>query len=186
MKGKRIQKIVEKATLKSIKKFKERSNNDQKLKVYQKTELLPVDNTHNSFNDLMFTDPSDEIVQRSKNLVLRVLTLRDRLNITINDSSIRLTADLNYLSKKQNSNQNLNYAKEDWFCIDIMKNIGIMITLNNTKVAFKDQSFYDEIVSKIGQIFHDINVKNFETIYNDVMVETGLARSSNLDDLISD
>ena len=108
------------------------------------------------------------------------------MNITINDSSIRLTADLNYLSKKQNTNQNLNYTKEDWFCIDIMKNIGIIITLNDKKVAFKDQSFYDEIVSKISQIFHDINMENFETIYNDVMVETGLARSSNLDDLISD
>jgi hypothetical protein len=181
MKGKKIQKIVEKATLKSIKKFKERSNKTQKLKAYQ------VEPEHNSFNELIFTNPSDEVVQRSKNLVLRVLTLRDKLNITINDSSIRLNADLNYLSKKQNTNKNLNYAvKDEWFCIDIMKNIGIIITLNDTKVAFKDQSFYDEIVSKISQIFHDINMKNFETIYNDVMVETGLARSSNLDDLISD
>ena len=180
MKEKNIKKIFEKATLKSIKKFKEKSNKTQKLKPY------PIEPDHNSFNELIFTNPSDEIVQRSKNLVLRVLTLRDRLNITINDSSIRLTADLNYLSKKQNTNQNLNYTKEDWFCIDIMKNIGIIITLNDKKVAFKDQSFYDEIVSKISQIFHDINMENFETIYNDVMVETGLARSSNLDDLISD
>jgi len=181
MKSKKIEKIVEKATLKSIKKFKDQT----KTKRMNEAKIYQVEPESNSFNDLMFTDPNEEIVQKSKNLVLRVLTLRDKLSISINDSNIRINADLNYLSNKSNISGKYN-SKEDWFSIDIMKNVGIMISLNDTKVAFKDQSFYEEIVSKISEIFQDINIRNFDTIYNSVMVETGLARTSNLDDLISD
>ena len=36
----------------------------------------------------------------------------------------------------------------------------------------------------IKKIFEDLNNKNFEELYNEIMIESGLARESNLDDLL--
>jgi len=46
-----------------------------------------------SFNEYMFTESTDEIKEKSRNMIFRLINLRDQLSISINEQSITITSE---------------------------------------------------------------------------------------------
>lgn len=144
----------------------------------QEYTAIPI-NEKNSYNDLIFTDSDDDIRKRSRNLIFRLLSLRDQLNININDRAISIGSVLSRLNGKSSQNY------DDYFSLEIIDKVGYILSYSEKRLAFKDESLYIEIIDQINTIFKKINHQNFEEIYQTIMKESGLARESNLDDLLS-
>ena len=114
-------------------------------------------------------------------MIFRLLTLRDQLSINITDDRISISSDYGLKPYKSN----ISYqSPEDYFHLDIISKTGYLLNFKDKRVAFRDVSLYNDIVDKIKKIFEDLNNKNFEELYNEIMIESGLARESNLDDLL--
>lgn len=171
---------------KKLKKILKKSLIEFKNKVDRKKERLkyavePVSN--NYFNDYMFSDSPEENKSHIRNMIFRLLTLRDQLSINITDDRISISSDYGLKPYKSN----ISYqSPEDYFHLDIINKTGYLLNFKDKRVAFRDISLYNDIVDKIKKIFEDLNNKNFEELYNEIMVESGLARESNLDDLLKD
>lgn len=172
MRKKELKKILKKSLI----DFKNKVDKKEKLK-YSKSMIEPVSN---QFNDYMFSDTNEENKSQIRNMIFRLLTLRDQLSINITDDRITISSDYGLKPYKNN----LNYQNSDYFHLDVINKTGYLLNYKEKRVAFKDESLYDDIVDKIKKIFEDLNNKNFEDLYNEVLVESGLARESNLDDLL--
>lgn len=166
MKKKKLSKII----IKSIKKYKE-SISLSKLSVAKS-----VDNEISSTsNDNLFTETDDVTRLKIRNLVTRLLKNRDDLDHSINEHCISLYSK--YSPQKQHQNSD--------FHIEIIKDTGFTLSCNGKRILMKDIDLFNDVKPNIKEIFDDINRDNFKKLYESIMVETGLNRESNLDDLLS-
>jgi len=172
MRKKELKKILKKSLI----EFKNKVDRKEKLK-------YTIEPVNNQFNDYMFSDSPEENKSNIRNMIFRLLTLRDQLSINITDDRISISSDYGLKPYKSS----ISYqSPEDYFHLDIINKTGYLLNFKDKRVAFRDTSLYNDIVDKIKKIFEDLNNKNFEELYNEIMVESGLARESNLDDLLKD
>lgn len=144
----------------------------------------PVKEHH--YRELMFSISDDIDMNKNRNLIFRLLTLRDKIKIDINTSSISIFLDIN--SKNSSSKNSLSKSISSYnecINIEILKNIGCIIALDDKKVFFKDKSLYKDVIIKIKETSKVINKENFNFLYDYIMKNTGLARESNLDDILN-
>lgn len=171
MKKKKLSKII----IKSIKKYKE-SISLSKLSVSKS-----VDNEiASTSNDNLFTETDDVTRLKIRNLVNRLLKNRDDLDHSINEHCISLYSK--YSPQKQHHTSNV---KNSDFHIEIIKDTGFTLSCNGKRILMKDIDLFNDVKPNIKEIFDDINRDNFKKLYESIMVETGLNRESNLDDLLS-
>lgn len=163
---------------KSLKKMIKKSIRDS---MFYRNEPIPL-SEKNSYNEFIFTNSGSEEKKRSRNLIYRILSLRDRLNFHINDNIININSEL---SRLKNTNPTSKYA-DDYFSLEIIKNTGYLLTFNDKKLGFKDESLYDETIEHVRTTFDQLNKDNFIEIYSKIMKDSGLVRDSNLDDLLVD
>lgn len=176
MKKKKLEKIFKK----SLTDFKNKVDNNKAKSEKMKYSLEPA---HNQFNDYIFSNSDDLIKDKTRNMIFRLLKLRDNLQINIHEKTINISSE--YGLKKSNVvNYNQSYNSVDYFNLEIIKETGYILTYKEKRVAFKDETLYDDTVSKVTEIFKELNSENFRDLYNEIMVESGLARESNLDDLL--
>lgn len=170
MKKKELKKIFKKSLI----EFKNKTDRKERLKY----AIEPVSNNH--FNDYMFSESVEENKSHIRNMIFRLLTLRDQLSINITDDRISISSDYGLKPYKNSS----SYQSSDYFHLDIINKTGYLLNFKDKRVAYRDVSLYDDIVDNIRKIFEDLNNRNFEELYNEIMIESGLARESNLDDLL--
>ena len=127
----------------------------------------------------MFTECDDVVKEKSRNMIFRLLGLRDQLSISINELSVTISSE--YGLKKINNQQ--NYLNSDYFSLEIIKDTGYIMNYKEKRLAYRDPKIYDDLIKEIKISFLQLNNDNFNELYNEVMVESGLARASNLDDL---
>jgi len=169
MNKKKLSKLIEKSALKAISEFNS----------YGSVRPMKVKESRKSFNDYMFTECDNEIKEKSRNMIFRLLNLRDQLAITITDESVSISSE--YGLKKSNHN---NYMSE-YFSIEIIKDTGYIMNYKEKRLAYRDSEIYKDLIGQIEIVFKSLNHENFKELYNEVMVDSGLARSSNLDDLLN-
>lgn len=149
-----------------------------------KNEDMVIKESLNSYNDMLFTESDEDIKKRSRNLIFRLLTLRDQLHININDKTISISSELYKLKNtKLGIGKTQNY--DEYFSLEIIDKVGYILSYSDKRFAFKDEFLYEETIVQINIIFKKVNHQNFEEIYQTIMKESGLARESNLDDLLS-
>ena len=176
MKKKTLKKIIENSISNSL-----NYRNDK----YDKYEVMAE---KNSYNDFIFTSSSDETKKRSRNLIYRIISLRDKLNFNISDNSININSELSRLKNtnhKSTSSPTSIYSDE-YFSLEIIKNVGYLLSFNEQRLGFKDESLYDDTIDQIRTTFDKLNQENFLEIYSKIMKDSGLARNSNLDELLED
>lgn len=144
---------------------------------------------HNLFNDLMFTENNIDIKNRSRNLINRLLQFRDKLSFSSSETTIRIRSnDISYKkSNSQSKSPSNKYVLEseiDEFSIEIIKDVGFMINYKSNRTAFNDKEIYNDVIDEMKRSFKELNIKNFNNLYTEIMKDTGLARESNLDDLL--
>lgn len=131
----------------------------------------------NTFQEMMFSEPNEEVSIKFRKLVTKLLTLRDDLNIHINENRIAINSELSRL-------KNIKYQNDDYISIEIIKETGFLFSYNNKRLAYRDNDIYDEILSQMKNIFEKLNKENFNEIYQTILVDTGLSREANLEDLL--
>jgi hypothetical protein len=169
MNKKKLSKLIEKSALKAISEFNS----------YGSVRPIKVKESRKSFNDYMFTECDSEIKEKSRNMIFRLLSLRDELTISITDESVSISSE--YGLKKSNQN---NYMSSEYFSIEIIKDTGYIMNYKEKRLAYRDSEIYKDLIGQIEIVFKSLNHENFKELYNEVMVDSGLARSSNLDDLL--
>lgn len=163
MKAKKLEKIFTKV----IKKSKKKQSNKYK-------DISPV--AESKFNnDILFTESSDEVKKKSRNMILRLLGHRDEIQFHIDDASMNLHSE-NKISPTSN--------KSFYFHLEIIKGVGFILNCNEKKILLRDISLFDDIKPKIEGIFTEINLENFNNMYAAIMKENKLNRESNLDDIL--
>lgn len=175
MKKKTLKKIIENSISNSL-----NYRNDK----YDKYEVI---GEKNSYNDFIFTSSSDETKKRSRNLIYRIISLRDKLNFNISDNSININSELSRLKNNHKSvSSPTSIYSDEYFSLEIIKNVGYLLSFNEQRLGFKDESLYDDTIDQIRTTFDKLNQENFLEIYSKIMKDSGLARNSNLDELLED
>jgi hypothetical protein len=159
----------------------------KKLKKIIKQSLIEstqvINGTSSIFNDYLFTDVTDEIKSKTRNLIYRILKFRDNLNITINENHIYISSENGFDFVKANSTSNILNNTSDYLSIDIIKDIGYLFHWQDKRFAFKDSNLYKDVLSKVEITFKELNEENFSEIYALALKKSGLSRDSNLDEL---
>lgn len=169
MKSKKIEKIV-KRIVSSIR------NEEQK----ERSDIMLKSTIEEPSMDYMFTESDDECKKKIRNLVPRLLSLRDQIEFNLSER--RMTLSSRY---EQNKYSPKSSNKNTYFHIEILKDSGFILNCNERKIFMKDASLFDEIKPKVKEIFDKINQENFNELYNIVMVDNGLSRESNLDEILN-
>ena len=152
-------------------------------------EKVYIDDENKLFNDLMFTEKDNDIKEKSRNLIYRLLNFRDKLSFTSNGNILRIRSS-DFMLKKSNKSTSSSLSKVydnefDDFSIEIIKEVGFLINYKSNRTAFQDKEIYDDVVDKMKIVFQEVNIKNFNNLYTELMKDSGLARESNLDDLLN-
>jgi len=129
------------------------------------------------YQEMMFSENDEEVSLKFKKLVTKLLTLRDDLNIHINENRITINSELSRL-------KNSRYQNDEYMSIEIIKETGFLFSYSNKRLAYKDVTMYDEIISEMKNIFERVNKDNFTEIYHTLLSDTGLSREANLEDLL--
>jgi len=172
MKKKTLKKIIENSISNSL-----NYRNDK----YDKYEVI---GEKNSYNDFIFTNSNDETKKRSRNLIYRIISLRDKLNFNISDNSININSELSRLKNTNHKPSQTSIYSDEYFSLEIIKNVGYLLSFNEQRLGFKDESLYDDTIDQIRTTFDQLNQENFLEIYSKIMKDSGLARNSNLDELL--
>lgn len=131
----------------------------------------------NPFQEMMFSEKDEEVSVKFLKLVTKLLTLRDDLNIHINKNRITINSELSRL-------KNSKYQNDEYMSIEIIKETGFLFSYYNKRLAFRDETMYDSILSQMKNIFEKVNKDNFTEIYHTLLSDTGLSREANLEDLL--
>ena len=166
------------------KKFKKLLVNTLAEFYQEKNNQKKYDAVSEESNHQFYTDTDEETKKKIRNLILRLLEMRDSINFNSNDRSIGLSSEIS-ISGSPNSNMKSNY-KSEYFSIDVVKDLGFTLSFSEKRIVLRDEKLYDDIKPQIKIIFDKINNNNFIDLYGIVMKETGLSRESNLDDLLSE
>lgn len=169
MKSKKIEKIV-KRVVTSIR------SEEQK----ERSDMMANSNIEEPSMDYMFTESDEQCKKRIRNLVPRLLSLRDQIEFNLFEKRMVIGSRYEQRHSIKSSNKNT------YFHIEILKNSGFILNCNERKIFMKDTSLFDEIKPKIKEIFDKINQENFNDLYNILMVDNGLSRESNLDEILND
>lgn len=136
-----------------------------------------INEEQSSYQEMMFSDKNDDVSSKFRKLVTKLLSLRDDLNIHINENRITINSELSRL-------KNSKYQNDDYMSIEIIKETGFLFSYKNKRLAYRDNTIYDEILSEMKNIFEKVNKENFNEIYQTILVDTGLSREANLEDLL--
>jgi hypothetical protein len=165
IKKKKLKKIIEKSLL----NFKNKIDS-------QMLDASPKKS--NLFNNLVFSHSSEEVKLKSRNMIYGLLSFRDHFSININDSIISLASD--YGVKNNSTNHTT-----DLFSLEIIKDTGYILHFKNKRVSFVDPTIYQDVLEQAKHAFEGLNNENFKELYDKIMIESGLARQSNLEELFA-
>ena len=137
------------------------------------------------------TSAYDETVSNKfKKLVLNLLDYSETLNININDNSITISAnDVKSIKNTNNNNNNgpLKLQNDgNYLEISINKERFVMSKGYYNRTCYKDTSMYDYFEPILSKKLQEINATNFNTVWDDIMIDSGMIRDNNLLELFND
>ena len=147
---------------------------------FERNSLVKASSEH-THDDWCDYDP--EVSSKFKKMVLQLIGYKDNLKINITSSNISI-----YISdiKKIKSNYSSKLSsEEDYLEISIIKDLGYSISKGYRKnTQFKDKDIFNQLEGLVRDRLSKINKENFNDIWNDIMLESGLVRDNNLLDIL--
>jgi hypothetical protein len=128
-----------------------------------------------SSNDYIFTEIDKESMVKVKDMISRLLNY-------ISDLDVSRSGE--YITIYSKSSNNSKFSKI-YLHIQIVKNVGITININDNVMRIKYESLFDELENDIKSSIDKSNKERFDTFYNDLVKSTGLKREVSLDELFS-
>lgn len=124
-----------------------------------------------------------DVSDKFKKMFLQIIEYKENLRINITDSNISIyIQDIKNL--KSNYSSKLN-SEEDYLEISIIKDIGYSISKGYRKNSqFRDKDIFNQLESLVKDRLSKINKENFNDIWENIMLESGLVRDNNLLDIL--
>lgn len=139
------------------------------------------------------TSAYDESVSNKfKKLVLNLLDYSETLNISINENSINISAnDIKSIKRGHNNNSNNQASmkvidESNYLEISINKERFIMSKGYYNRACYKDPSMYEYFEPILSKKLQEINATNFNTVWDDIMKDSGMIRDNNLLELFNE
>lgn len=126
-----------------------------------------------------------EVSNKTKKLVLDLMEYPDGVNVNFLEDTISLaSSDITQIKKKIKSS-NTVYNDDNYLEIRIEKNKGFTINLSYRKrTNYEDKNIYNDLIDIVRSKVIEINRQNFIDIWDKVMIESGIARDNNLEELL--
>jgi hypothetical protein len=126
-----------------------------------------------------------EVSNKTKKLVLDLMEYPDGVNVNFSEDTISLaSSDITQIKKKIKSS-NTVYNDDNYLEIHIEKNKGFTINLSYRKrTNYEDKNIYNDLIDIVRSKVIEINRQNFIDIWDKVMIESGIARDNNLEELL--
>lgn len=165
MKKKTLEKIIKK----SISDYE--SNKDFKYSELKKSEEISQYQEYDEYT-------SNQFMKIYKNL----LKYPDNISINISSNSIHLsTQDIKSVKKNTKS---ITYNEDLYLEISVIKNIGFSMNKGYSyRCFYEDKGIFDSLYETTKLIVKEKNQRNFKSIIDVILLETGIMRDNNLDEI---
>ena len=138
----------------------------------------------------IFTEPSNKNKKDCKLLIKRLLK-SENIRIYFSENRIQIILNQsNFKNKKVTTTTSISStiptkAYNNVSNVEIVKSIGCKIQYNDSISSLNYKNLYDDIYHKIIKSYTRINNKKFSEINNSILIESGLLRDKNLNDILS-
>lgn len=128
-----------------------------------------------------------EVSDKLKKFILNVIQYKENLSITISEKHFTIsTNDIKNIKKSNNNSNSINkYSNSDENYLEIfVDEKGFYLNYGYRKRSrYTDEEIFNELLSIVKQRNKEINSENFNEIWEEVMIESGIMRDNNLDEL---
>jgi hypothetical protein len=128
-----------------------------------------------------------EVSDKLKKFILNVIQYKENLSITISENHFTIsTSDIKNIKKsRSNSNVINKYSGSDENYLEIfVDEKGFYLNYGYRKRSrYTDEEIFNELLPLVKQRNKEINSENFNEIWEEVMIESGIMRDNNLDEL---
>jgi hypothetical protein len=128
-----------------------------------------------------------EVSDKLKKFILNVIQYKENLSITISENHFTIsTSDIKNIKKsRSNSNVINKYSGSDENYLEIfVDEKGFYLNYGYRKRSrYTDEEIFNELLPLVKQRNKEINSENFNEIWEEVMIESGIMRDNNLNEL---
>lgn len=130
-----------------------------------------------------------EVSDKLKKFILNVLQYKENLSMNISEKHFSIsTNDIKNIKKSNTSNSYSNgkiYSGSDENYLEIfVDDKGFYLNYGYRKRSrYSDDEIFNELLPLVKQRNKEINSENFNEIWEEVMIESGIMRDNNLDEL---
>lgn len=153
--------------------------------IYKQIELEREKPAKGEFVIGDWSDYDPDVSDKFKKMVLQIIQYKENLRINITDSNISIYIN-DIKNLKSNYSSKLS-SEEDYLEISIIKDIGYSISKGYRKSSqFRDKDIFNQLESLVKDRLSKINKENFNDIWENIMLESGLVRDNNLLDILKE
>lgn len=125
-----------------------------------------------------------EVSDKLKKFILNVLQYKENLSINISEKHFAISTNDIKNIKKSNSNHNGKLCSDDNYLEIFVDEKGFYLNYGYRKRSrYTDDEIFNELLPLVKQRNKEINSENFNEIWEEVMIESGIMRDNNLDEL---
>jgi hypothetical protein len=135
-----------------------------------------------AYNDVLFSDSSDDIKEKHRSLINGLLNVRDKknLDIRIENDSIWIIYD-----KYTNGPQVSISHNDGSISISVLKNIGCVISMGTRSTRFKDEDLYTQILNNAKISRKEVDIQIFEDLYSSAISKFEISRGINIEKILN-
>jgi hypothetical protein len=139
----------------------------------------------NDYIDGDWCEYDSEVSDKFKKMFLQIIDYKDNLRINISDSNISVyIQDVKNLKSKSKLKSN---SDDDYLEILITKDRGYSLVKGyNKRSQFKDKDIFNQLEGIVKDRLSILNRENFNDIWENIMLESGLIRDNNLLDILKE
>jgi hypothetical protein len=130
-----------------------------------------------------------EVSDKLKKFILNVIQYKENISITVSEKHFTISTNDIKNIKKSNSNNHSNsinkYSGSDENYLEIfVDDKGFYLNYGYRKRSrYTDEEIFNELLPLVKKRNKEINSENFNEIWEEVMIESGIMRDNNLDEL---
>lgn len=128
-----------------------------------------------------------EVSDKLKKFILNVIQYKENISISISEKHFTIsTNDIKNIKKSHSNSNNYNgkLCSEDNYLEIFVDDKGFYLNYGYRKRSrYTDEEIFSELLPLVKQRNKEINSENFNEIWEEVMIESGIMRDNNLDEL---
>ncbi len=133
-----------------------------------------------------WSEYDSEVSEKFKKMILNLANYKNNIHINIDNNRVSIGTNDITTVKTYKKNQNVPYSDDNYVEMSLIKGLGFSINYGyRLKSNYKDENLFDELKPILVQRLKEINADNFNTIWTNLMRESGILRDSNLDEIFN-